>query len=173
MTNDDGSWSTGAYDPSDYTQTADSVDVVVLGPAYSGGTVNASGDFDGPNLLKISNVATNTWTLDTLGLYSLAPLTVGNHDASVDVSDFHMELLFPVQNVSGTSTGFTIPAGDAYFNVIGKGDGVPYMLTVRNQTAIAFSVSQGKWNTGALGVQFVDPDSNTWNLTVSQYRGWE
>lgn len=172
--NNNNPWSTGASEPSDYSMTADEVGLVMLGPAYSGGTVSASGDFDGPNLLKITDEGSNTWTLNTLALYSVAPVLVGNRDAQVEVSNFHMELLLPVSNVAGTSGDFTIPAGDAYFTVMGHGDGVPYVVVVRNQTAIDLErTSPTEWQTSAFGVQFVDPDSNTWNLTVSQFRGWE
>lgn len=172
--NDPAGWSGGGDDVSDFTLETADASAALIGPHYAGGTVSSRIDLDAAeNLLKFSYTGANEWTLHSLTLYAPATLIVGNSSTTVDVTDFHLELLNPVAGLSGTTTKFTVPSGVGNWLAVGLVNGAPYAIPVDLVTDLVVKDggTSGWYTAGTTGFQYVDGSSDTWNFTFSS-EGW-
>lgn len=172
--NDDEIFADGTTDPSEFTLDTTDADAILLGPQFSGKTVEGSLSLDSPtNLLKFSQTSETEWTLSALELRTTSPVTVGNGDVSVEVEYFDLKLLMPQYKLPGNDTRFELAPGQGFFFLSGRSDGLPYVLILPNATRIRFEKdSEGLWSTSTFGFQFFSDSSTSWNLAVSS-QNWE
>jgi hypothetical protein len=158
---------------SDFEATTQVADAVLLGPTYNEHPVSGSVDFDSEsNAIGISQSDSTHWTLDRFAVWATAAASVGDGTASANVADFYAQLAWPTETIAGTTTGFTVPSGDAMFVVAGSVSGLPYSLHLRNQTPIIVRKLASGWAISSFGLQFTDSNNANWNLTIAAPR-WD
>ena len=162
-----------SLDPSGTTSTSPSL--AVIGPNYSGGgPMEGASGVGAPSKLRLESPAAFDWIVKELAVRSDSSTLVSNSQDRYAVDNFQLVLAAPEEAIPhGSNPDYFYFAPDTVaFVASGVIDGVPFVAPAVNTGWVAFARKPTTWNPtirftmSDLEVRFVDPNSDTWDLTV-------